>query len=141
MTPHSSKHARLRTTKAKESRSTTLAIPPRKLRDPVYAKDAMCVVRVTVRGKVMTRRISQADVEEAIATIVNAALDGELGACPDFAFGYAAALDMFIGGTLDFMNPIGMVQAAKHDVENISRDRRMVTNFMPIACEAIGARK
>lgn len=118
-----------------------MAIPPRKRRDSVFANDAVCVVRVTTRGETMTRRISKEDIAIAIESIVDAALNGDLKNCEEFAFGYAAALDMFVGGTLDFMNPVGMVIAAKRDVDDVSRSRRMVTNFLPNACQALGAGK
>ena len=103
--------------------------------------DAVCVVRVTIKGKTLTRRISRDDIEEAVASIICATLDGELAECGDFAFGFAAALDMFVGGTLDFVNPIGMVIAALRDAEDTTTNRRMVTDFLPVACSSIGARE
>ena len=107
----------------------------------MLVEDAVCVVRITTKGKNLTRRISKDDIDAAITSIVDATIEGELADCAEFAFGYAAALDMFVGGTFDFVNPVGMVRAAMRDAQDTTSRRRMVTNFLPVACDAIGAGK
>lgn len=103
----------------------------------MLADESTMAVRVTRNSRTMTRRLSKADVEAVVTDIVLATLGGDLEACSDFALGYCAALDMFAAGTLDIANPVGMVLAAKRDVDDVTRSRRMVTDFLPCACAAI----
>lgn len=104
----------------------------------MLADDSTMVVRVTRGVRTMTRRLSKADVEFFVGEVVSSALDGKLGGHPDFALGFCAALDMFAAGTLDVANPVGMVMAARRDVEDVSSGRRMVTDFLPEACSGAG---
>ena len=107
----------------------------------MLAESSTMAVRVTRAGRTLTRRLSKADIEAVNADVVLATLGGELEFCADFALGFCAALDMFAAGTLDIANPVGMVLAAKRDVDDVTRGRRMVTDFLPTACESIEARR
>lgn len=108
----------------------------------MLADDATVVSRVTRDGRTMTRRLSKSDVEGFVGVVVEGAMDGSFGA-PDagFALGFCAALDMLFAGTLDMANPIGMVMAAIHDVADVLRGRRMVTDFLPAALDDSGAHR
>ena len=107
----------------------------------MLATESTMAVRVTRGGRTLTRRLSKRDIENAVGDIVLATLGGELEVCSEFALGYCAALDMFAAGTLDIANPVGMVLAAKRDVDDVTRGRRMVTDFLLRACEEIGERE
>ena len=94
--------------------------------------------RVTHRGsaEALTRRIEGPMVDAANAEIIRAALDGELP-CPEFALGFAAALDMTVYGTADLANSVGMVLAAWRDFCDTTTGRRVVTDALVKACGAI----
>lgn len=94
--------------------------------------------RVTHRGstEALTRRIEGPMVDAANAEIIRAALDGELP-CPEFAMGFAAALDMAVYGTVDLANSVGMVLAAWRDFRDTTTGRRVVTDALAKACGAI----
>lgn len=94
--------------------------------------------RVTHRGssQSLTRRIDGAMVDAANAEIIRAALDGDIP-CQEFALGFAAALDMTVYGTVDLANSVGMVLAAWRDFCDITTGRRVVTDALAKACEAI----
>lgn len=94
--------------------------------------------RVTHNGRQqsLTRRIDGTMVDSANAEIIRAALDGELP-CPEFAMGFAAALDMTVYGTVDLANSVGMVLAAWRDFCDITTSRRVVTDALVKACGAI----
>lgn len=94
--------------------------------------------RVTHRGstEALTRRIEGPMVDTANAEIIRAALDGELP-CPEFALGFAAALDMTVYGTADLANSVGMVLAAWRDFCDTTTGRRVVTDALVKACGAI----
>lgn len=94
------------------------------------------VVRVTKGGRTLTRRLFKEDMERFVARVVKAALDGRVPG--EYAMGFCAALDMSAAGTLDLTNPVGMVLASYRDVADVSCGPRMVTDFLPTACEAIG---
>ena len=83
----------------------------------------------------MSRRITKPDSEAITSDIVAAVLDGELR-CADFALGFAAAVDMLVGGTMDLANPVGMVVAARRDVVDVTDRRRIVTDIMEKGCAA-----
>ena len=94
--------------------------------------------RVTHRGgsQAISRRMDGAMVDAANAEIIRAALDGELP-CREFALGFAAALDTAVYGTFDLANSVGVVLAAYRDFCDITTGRRVVTDALVKACEAI----
>lgn len=103
----------------------------------MLADESTMVIRVARDSRTMTRRLFKADVEAVTTAITLAALDGKLAPIAVFALGYCSALDMAAAGTLDIGNPVGMVIAAWRDVNDVTSGRRMVTDFLPRACEAI----
>jgi hypothetical protein len=93
-----------------------------------------------IERRTMMGRIRRA-VDSADAEILRAVLDGPLSECGEFAFGFAAALDMVASGAIDPGDIVGTVASAWRDVNYTGCGVRGATSWLVRASRRIeGAR-
>lgn len=99
-----------------------------------------CVGIVTEHDGVSDiKKIERADIEAFTAAIIDNVFDASLRANYNFALGYAAAIDAFCAGKIDFADPQGAVDAAWHDVNDVSGKPPVQTDVLKTYCYGAGA--
>lgn len=99
-----------------------------------------CVVIATeYNGEAAIKKVERADIDAFTAAIVDNMFDASLRANYNFALGYAAAIDAFCAGKIDFADPLGAVDVAWHDVNDVSGKPPAQTDVLKAYCYGSGA--
>lgn len=99
-----------------------------------------CVVIATEHdGEPAIKKVELAEIDAFTAAIVDNVFDASLRANHNFALGYAAAIDAFCAGKIDFADPLGAVDTAWHDVNDVSGKQPVQTDVLKAYCYGFGA--
>lgn len=70
--------------------------------------------------------------------VVRALMDGEIRGDFFFVLGFVAAINALSHDRIDFSDPLGTVEAARADIDDVSAARAKITDALAAYCERIG---